>query len=144
MELLASSTGVVLFGLVLAQLAPEGAATDQERRFAYFIGSCSVCCFIVVPGYITACCVPERPRGAGVHDQGRRRKVLLTEAPGACCVHLEKNLELNGLQHRAEVAVLAGWPPRQRPNWSGHPVRREAGQGPAAPHLGWAHGEHAL
>ena len=61
MELLASSIGVVLFGLVLAQLAPEGAATDQEQRFAYFIGSCSICCFIVVPGYITACCVPERP-----------------------------------------------------------------------------------
>lgn len=60
-ELLATSLGVVLFGLVLAQLAPEGSSTDAERRVAYFAGSLVVCCFVVVPGFIATCCVPERP-----------------------------------------------------------------------------------
>jgi Na+/melibiose symporter-like transporter len=60
-ELLATSLGVVLFGLVLAQLAPEGSSTDAERRIAYFAGSLVICCFVVVPGFIATCCVPERP-----------------------------------------------------------------------------------
>eukprot|EP01044_Picomonas_judraskeda_P042957 COSAG03_NODE_22356_length_292_cov_0.709845_1_plen_56_part_01 len=51
-ELLATSLGVVLFGLVLAQLAPEGSSTDAERRIAYFAGSLVVSSLVVVPGYI--------------------------------------------------------------------------------------------
>ena len=69
-ELLATSLGVVLFGLVLARLAPEGSSTDDERRFAYFAGSLVVCCFVVVPGYITTCCVPERPEYCRQTDDG--------------------------------------------------------------------------
>jgi Na+/melibiose symporter-like transporter len=34
-ELSAVSGGTILYGLILAQLAPEGASSDQERRVAY-------------------------------------------------------------------------------------------------------------
>lgn len=71
-ELFATSLGVVLFGLVLAQLAPEGSSSDAERRVAYFVGSLAVCCFVVVPGYITTCCVPERPEYCLQTDEGQQ------------------------------------------------------------------------
>ena len=83
-ELTAVSGGTVLFGIILAQLAPEGSSTDQERRIAYvfdaacfvytcrrlinlsndcryFAGAVIISSFVLIPGLITACGVPERP-----------------------------------------------------------------------------------
>lgn len=71
MELGATSMGVAIQSVALILLAPEGASSDADRRLAYMVGALLASAFVMVPGLITAACVPERTKYC-VQDRSQR------------------------------------------------------------------------